>query len=359
MFSLFLLNFFAFFGSCYKVEDLDRDVGDYLQFPNESMIVYAYLKDNRSSITNLKTIKRDISLLKRTYNLFPTIKFASINCANHPEICKNNQMEPLNSITLFTKFDPLTKQFEKKSSYTNEISLYALSSFISYKTKLKPINQMHEQKYLSYNNFTEFIKNHQYTIIFFTSRDSRMSQLLLPTISEISDAYSEDQNIGVAEVECKKYLDLCLEANVDAAPTIRVYKNKDLNNFTDYINGIREFRYIIDYTNKECHSFRKSEGKVNMSLYLGECSYHFLKEKNSLINKKDFVQNDIEALIEESERRCGKNTLLNQIMHQLLKGEKDNNNINDKDEMEAKLWILTKLKNIFINKDQFTLNSEL
>ena len=65
---------------------------------------------------------------------------------------------------------------------------------------------------------------------------------------------------------------------------------------------------FLDDDTKECHSFRKSEGKVNMSLYLGECSYHFLKEKNSLINKKDFVQNDIEALIEESERRCGKNT---------------------------------------------------
>ena len=342
MFLIFLISF-----SLCKIIEIEEDFNKIINNDDDSLIVYAYIKNSRTNYQDFKQIKHDFSILKRISEIFPSLIVGTINCDKYQELCKKNFVEPQNSISFFKNFDKITQKFSKTSQYTNEISLYALSSFISYKSELIPTIKMNEQQYLNENNFTDFIKKHDYNIIFYTSRDSRMSQLLLPTISEISDAFIKDENIGVAEVQCHEIIDFCIKKNIDFVPTIRIYKHKNEENYTDFTGGTRELPYILDFINRECKSYRKSEGKVNMSLYFDNCSFNLFKQKIKEFKKKENIKNeDVTNYLHESKMKCGENTFINRVLTGLFNKSEDFVDINNEDEAEAKLWILNKVKYI-------------
>ena len=338
MLFLFLISF-----AICKVIEIEEDFSKLIENENDSLLVYAYIKNSRTRENENKILKHDFSVLQRISEIFPTAVVGAVNCDKYSELCKKYFVEPQNSLTLFKNYDKIAEKFEKTSQYTNEISLYAISSFISYKTKHEPTIKMNEQQYLGQNNFTDFITKHEYNVIFYTSRDSRMSQLLIPTIAEISDAFSKDINIGVAEVQCNQEYDFCIEKNVEFAPTIRIYKNHTDTIFTDYINGTREFQYIMDFINRECNSYRQSEGKVNMSLYFDQCSYKLMRKYLKQSKSKNNKYSDLLDYVHESNEKCGY-TFINRVLNCFIYQLNDEVNIRNEDEREAKLWIHNQFK---------------
>ena len=329
---------FSFF-CCFSLSELVTFNESYLNDDESApVIVYSYLS-NIDSIK--KQVEKDFSILNRASEIFPGIKFVALDCSQSPDICRKNFLEPNQAINLFHSFH--RELFHHKDHYhgshslefTNENSLFALIEFIESNTHFKSNIEIKKQSFLAGNNFSDFVKSHEYSAVFFTDRNARMSSILIPTINEISDSFKKDKNIGVAEVLCSDVIDFCVDQGVESGPTLRIYKGE--SNYSEY-KGTREFPFLIDFINKECHSYRTSEARVNISLFLDKCS-------NDVIAKLEKGNDSLskETIMKLSEE-CGENSLIHKTVKDYFDGKENdsNKNYND-DENEVRKYIFNKL----------------
>ena len=281
------------------VEDT-HDVYMEMQFNSKPIVAYVY--NNMSGYI----YEDKMNVFRRVSEIFPNATFTFFDCSKPGERCQNLGINPNPSIYVFG-----AKHHHHSLMFTNEISLYAISEFIINNLQIKPTIKLSDHPILWKENVTHFALKRKCTAIFYTDREDRMSQLLVPTISELKGSFVPDDEVDVGEVQCNHDIDFCIEAlGVTAVPLLRVYKD---GSYSEY-NGIREFPNLLDFINGKCKTYRRSEKEVNMSLFLDKCtreifeknevpiSYIKLKMKGSYCNNEALVNKVLSKVKEENVR---------------------------------------------------------
>lgn len=98
---------------------------------------------------------------------------------------------------------------------------------------------------LTSKNFEEFIKEHPLVLAEFYAPWCGHCKSLAPHYIEAAAAL-ESKNIPLAQVDCTEEQDLCMEHGIRGYPTIKVFKNHQLDSPSDYQGG-RTSSSIISY----------------------------------------------------------------------------------------------------------------
>ena len=269
MFSLFLTFSFSFLisNTTATIERMHHGGRPFLIFVDYQI----------PNLRNIDTMK----VFNRTSEIYPDMDFGYLDCAIVGQTCQELGINPSPTIHLYNLKNRHALQF------MNEISLYALSYFITDFTNMHPTIPFASHVDLSTSNFSSFIHRSKYSVIFFNDETDRMSQILIPTIDQVTGSFLPEDNISIGNVNCNKDIDFCLSLNITATPTIRIYKEGI--QFDDYSQKTREYPYIMDFINTKCGTYRKSEAKVNMSRYLDPVVYQILN-KTKAIQKSTFFE---------------------------------------------------------------------
>ena len=299
---MFLIQFFFITSLCRLITDTNTTIQ--LMSMRKPLVIFGY--DDLPTI-NIESPKR---IFNRVSEIYPTIDFGYLNCLNATKKCIDNGINPYPSIHLFGSpihMHPL--------EFTNEISLYALCSFITRFTRIQPTINLSTHKVLTANTFQSIIHQNKCSVVFFTDKTDRMSVVLMPTVDQISGSFIPHDNVSVSEVECDHDINFCIDLNISQVPSIRIYKNIDSQNqaYSDYPGALREYPYILDFVNTECGTYRASEADVNISLYLDSCSYSLFKEN-------DKTKYDYQTFIKKA-KACGIGSLINEIASKIKENE--------------------------------------
>lgn len=209
------------------------------------LAVYCY----QSSIT--KEFKKTVKQINLCSKILPDIYFFLINCSesNNKNVCRNY----CSSGNRFAMIRPNYHIFDGESI------AFDLVNFFEKNAGMKRINIETSYEELTPSTFSNYLDSKSSSLIAFLEISDMMSDIMIPQIQQIAFIFSGKPKIGIAFIDCKKYIDFCLDQNVEYVPSLRAYHG---NTYTDYI-GPRTFEDLMNFSNTELNEFRSWDGTLS------------------------------------------------------------------------------------------------
>lgn len=127
---------------------------------------------------------------------------------------------------------------------------------------------------LSADNFESFIKEHTLVLAEFFAPWCGHCKNLAPEYV-LAAADLEPKNISLAQIDCTENQDLCVEQGIRGYPTLKVFKNGNIQYPVDY-QGQRNREGIVSYMIKQLEppvkSFTGKEAKEDFEAFVSEAS---------------------------------------------------------------------------------------
>lgn len=269
-----MLAFLILTVSCF-VRDFDESLESHLSINKELTLGFFYNN-------NLKDINEYKKMLNRVIKYTKDFEILMVNCSKYLSICIDKSADPLPAAILYL---PKGKHGITMSL---EISLYNIITFITERTNIKPRLPKSQIIELNRNNFASFFYTGDYHIIEYFEEHDQASEMLDISYEEISNIYSEDNDIKFGRVNCTNDIKFCLEVGTSLVPIIRLYKH----GWAEVYSGIREVPYIVNFINDNCKKHRSINGEYKHEFddSIEEIVKNFMKKPN----KKEFI-NQIET----------------------------------------------------------------
>lgn len=242
------------------------------------LAIYCY---RGSSKKVFKDAKKQIDLCSK---FLPDIYFFIVNCSesNSTEIC-HKYCSSGNSYAMLRPGYYI---------YEGESIAFDLVNFFERISGKKRIDFQTTYEELNPQTYTNYLNSKSSSLIAFLEITDKISDLMIPQLQQLAFIYSGKPQIGVAYIDCKKYIDFCISQKVEYVPSLRAYHG---NAHTDY-TGSRTFDDLIEFANKELHEFRSNDGTLDKRAGIVPSLYplviRFMKDndKNDIIEKVKKVE---------------------------------------------------------------------
>lgn len=196
--------------------------------------------------------KEHIDQIYLCSRLIPTLDIVIVNCTNigNEPICLKYDSAKETKLYLITS---------NSLRFHGEFIAFDFLMFFEQNTNSSRINFTTTFSELTPDTFFEYQSTKTSTIVAFLDLTEEKSRIMIPQIQQIAFIFSRKPKIGVAFVDCNKYLDFCIDKNVEFVPTFRSYNE---NSFVDF-KGQRYFHDLLAFTNSLFKEFRSANGELN------------------------------------------------------------------------------------------------
>ncbi|CAI4057037.1 hypothetical protein N7582_000760 [Saccharomyces uvarum] len=102
---------------------------------------------------------------------------------------------------------------------------------------------------LSTDSFNEYIQSHDLVLAEFFAPWCGHCKNMAPEYVQAAEALA-DKNITLAQIDCTENQELCMEHNIPGFPSLKIFKNSDVNSSVDY-EGPRTAQAIVQFMLKQ------------------------------------------------------------------------------------------------------------
>ena len=231
---------------------------------------------------------RNFAVFQEVAQIGPNVTYIFVNCTRYPNTCKNQRAEPYPGIRLYRHDNP------KPALFFNEHSAYAISDFVTRITQLPNNMGVSNLKILTKENYSYFESLDLCSVTTYLNMKNQQSQVFVPTLHQLADVMKPVPTVQVAIFDCSPDIRECIRHGITVAPIVRVKNGDNIS----YFDGYREMPYLLEFVNKECHTYQGEDGFVNKSFLKLQNPTKYQEYKAFI--KKYSNKNELENMAKEN-----------------------------------------------------------
>ena len=183
---------------------------------------------------------------------------AAINCDDNQTTCKAFKLRGYPTIMLYKKAQ---KDEPKEIPDDTARTAHGLAEFLVAQTGIKypfaePETPVTQLKALNYEN----ILKDKFTLVKFATPWCGFCKRMAPDYEKLALAFSNDEKVSIAEVDCTKQGEICDHYGIQGYPTLKFFDHS-LEDSLVYEGG-RDLESMVQFVNKQCGLSRKSDGTL-------------------------------------------------------------------------------------------------
>jgi len=215
---------------------------------------YVFAKFHKTGCESCEMMAEEF---EKTSDFFSNVSFIAINCMT------------IEAVPLCWEFEvhsyPTLMVFSPKSRigdlYSGDRSSDTLADFLEEKSGIIGIRPPPLLKEVNQYNFKNSIEGFNCTYITYYTPWCKFSQRYMPKIRKVAHAFRFEESIRLANVNCEKFRDFCVNMGVIEYPSSYLY----LNSVKQPQEALFEVKDIVNYLNEKCGFKRQENGILNDS----------------------------------------------------------------------------------------------
>ncbi|OHT14834.1 Thioredoxin family protein [Tritrichomonas foetus] len=183
---------------------------------------------------------------------FPEIYFAGIDCLDHVDVCKQQEINTYPSFKFYKPYSKIGVDYFGGTSVSEIVKFLSSYSFQARKIPHTILN-------LTSYNFERFINNNSCAFTIFYTPQIPSNDIRYQQMNEVAYAFYYEHNVSVGSIDCKMFNEICMKYSIHETPVIKLFKgNKVIPYFQE--KSISKF---VDFINHECGTNRRKDGLLS------------------------------------------------------------------------------------------------